>query len=443
MLAVGLGENDVQSYLDQISPDHGHVVVACINSPSSVTLSGDLSAIAEIKTLLDADNVFNRKLAVNTAYHSPHMQALADAYTQSLGDLKQSKSAEKSNVTMFSSVTGEVVDDATLVTPQYWVSNMVNPVKFNHAVKAGLEFSPSKRRTAGNAQYVNQFVEVGPHSALQGPLKQILDAGQGKKRYEVPYVSVLSRGKDAVRHCLDSLGKLFQRGYPVDISGVNGSQSDNQNPRLLTNLPPFAWNHSTRYWYESAVSAAFRHRKLPRYDLVGVLNEHSTEIEPFWTNYLRVSEAPWIEHHKVQGTILYPLAGMIVMAIEGARQIADPTKEIAGFKVRDVSVGKAMVLHPELPTETKLQFRPWRAGSRLSDSFWHEFTISCRTRQGVWTQHCAGLVAVKYETERNPTFADEEAAAAKRHHDEYVRLSTAGFNPDDPRQVYASVSSSL
>ena len=88
---------------------------------------------------------------------------------------------------------------------------------------------------------------------------------------------------------------------------------------------------------------------------------------------------------------------MIVMAIEGARQIADPTKEIAGFKVRDVSVGKAMVLHPELPTETKLQFRPWRAGSRLSDSFWHEFTISCRTRQGVWTQHCAGLVAVKYE----------------------------------------------
>ncbi|KAF4985403.1 hypothetical protein F66182_16932 [Fusarium sp. NRRL 66182] len=98
-----------------------------------------------------------------------------------------------------------------------------------------------------------------------------------------------------------------------------------------------------------------------------------------------------------------------------------------------------MVLHPELPTETKLQFRPWRAGSRLSDSFWHEFTISCRTRQGVWTQHCAGLVAVKYETERNPTFADEEAAAAKRHHDEYVRLSTAGFNPDDPRQVYASL----
>lgn len=66
MAAVGLGKDGVDLFLVP------GVVVACENSPTSVTLSGDADkidqVIAEIKE--EAPDVFVRKLVVEMAYHS-------------------------------------------------------------------------------------------------------------------------------------------------------------------------------------------------------------------------------------------------------------------------------------------------------------------------------------------------------------------------------------
>lgn len=56
MLAVGLGEEAVQFYLSQVTD--GRIVVACINSPLNVTLSGDSTGISQVQVLLDADKGF-------------------------------------------------------------------------------------------------------------------------------------------------------------------------------------------------------------------------------------------------------------------------------------------------------------------------------------------------------------------------------------------------
>jgi hypothetical protein len=45
--------------------------------------------------------------------------------------------------------------------------------------------------------------------------------------------------------------------------------------------------------------------------------------EPRWRGYFRISENPWIEHHKVQQRVIYPAAGMVVMAVEAAKQVVD------------------------------------------------------------------------------------------------------------------------
>ncbi len=66
MAAVGLGREGVQLFLEE------GVAIACENSPSSVTLSGDAdrvdAAIAEIRE--EAPDVFVRRLQVEMAYHS-------------------------------------------------------------------------------------------------------------------------------------------------------------------------------------------------------------------------------------------------------------------------------------------------------------------------------------------------------------------------------------
>ncbi|KAL2069774.1 hypothetical protein VTL71DRAFT_14453 [Oculimacula yallundae] len=431
MAAVGLGEAEVHPYLDRLT--NGHVVVACINSPTGVTLSGDVAGVEQAIAMFEADKIFARRLIVKNAYHSSHMAEVSEDYLSSLSNLAKPSSGNE--VLMFSSVTGALID-GTALDANYWRSNMVNPVKFYQAVQAALSYSPSKRRPARNKVPFNVLLEVGPHSALQGPLKQIIDTQEGKK-FLIPYFSILSRGTDAIRSSLETLGKLVLQDLHPNFNAANRIHVKSVSP--LTNLPPFAWNRELTYWYESAAGKAYRHRTLPRHDLVGALSEYSTNDEPSWRNYLRVEEMPWMEHHKVQGSVLYPLAGMIVMVLEAAKQVADKTRGIEGYELRDVAVLQAMIVPIDDPVETKLQFRPYRMGTRLSTFYWTEFTISCRTHQGVWTQHCSGLVTVKYKAERNQVFSDEKAAESERHRAEYRRLVNANLPAEDPKQVYATM----
>ncbi|THZ19732.1 hypothetical protein D6C89_07604 [Aureobasidium pullulans] len=78
MIAVGLSLDAGQDYLDRLTK--GRVVIACYNSPTSITASGDYDAIEELEELLKADNVFARRLRIDYAYHSHHMKAIATPY---------------------------------------------------------------------------------------------------------------------------------------------------------------------------------------------------------------------------------------------------------------------------------------------------------------------------------------------------------------------------
>jgi acyl transferase domain-containing protein len=71
MIAVGLSDEGVVPYLRNV-PENT-VVVACINAPNNVTLSGDESSIDQLLKVLTKDGIFVRKLHVKTAYHSHHV----------------------------------------------------------------------------------------------------------------------------------------------------------------------------------------------------------------------------------------------------------------------------------------------------------------------------------------------------------------------------------
>lgn len=74
MMAVGLGEKEVAPFLE----DFGlQVRVACVNSPSSTTLSGDTVALKAVKGRLEENNIFVRFLHTGgKAYHSHMSQYL-------------------------------------------------------------------------------------------------------------------------------------------------------------------------------------------------------------------------------------------------------------------------------------------------------------------------------------------------------------------------------
>ncbi|KAF3386431.1 Compactin diketide synthase mokB [Penicillium rolfsii] len=397
MIAAGLSEDDAHAYLEKVPA--GSAVIACINSPSSVTLSGDVDAINQLEALISDDGNFARKLKVTTAYHSPHMREVSPSYLEMIGEITPVEADETENgPVMYSSLTGSIVSSSKELNAQYWVNNMQNAVKFSQGFLALLKH---KRVASGGTRPVavqwGGFLEVGPHAALQGPVRQIIDASNSKFAKSAPYASMLVRGKDATETALNAAGVIWAAGYKVDMTAVNQQASTGSNtPQMLCNLPSYPWNHTRSFWHESYSSRSYRFPPHVRNDYLGMAEDSYNSHEPRWRNYLRISENPWIEDHIITGTVLYPAAGMLVMALEGALRTADPLKTIEGFRMTDVMFERGLVISmdEESPVETRISFHP----HSTKPSSWI-FTVYSMTKGSPWAKHCAGTVAVVYEKE--------------------------------------------
>ena len=236
MLSVGLSEEDAEKYLAKLT-NSDIAVIACINSPSNVTISGDDLALTKIEGFLKMDDVFARRLKVENAYHSPYMQVIADDYRESIDGI--SVLSPKSAPVMFSSVTGSQIATSEL-DASYWVRNMVSPVHFVKAVQAMI---PAASRAGGRRRRgglsIDTLLEIGPHSALQGPLKQILTANG--RAEEISYHSLLLRNQAAAYTTLETIGNLWTEGQPVDFLRVNSLEAEPYPRSTLTDLPSYSW----------------------------------------------------------------------------------------------------------------------------------------------------------------------------------------------------------
>lgn len=201
-----------------------------------MTLSGDLdqlkSVIQELKE--DEPEVFARQLKTGgMAYHSDHMRDIGESYESMIKPLMAARSP---TVPFFSSVTGQVLADTEDLGSSYWRRNLESPVLFYPAVKASLE----------NETLNVTFLEIGPHSALAGPLRQIFKAVSGKK--DLSYVSALIRGKDCTESLLKMTGQLYLQAVPIKFETLTPTG------RVLTDLPLYPWRHDTSFWHESRVT---------------------------------------------------------------------------------------------------------------------------------------------------------------------------------------------
>ncbi|KXX75271.1 Lovastatin diketide synthase LovF [Madurella mycetomatis] len=396
MMAAGLSQDNAQMYLEKVP--HGSAVVACINSPSSVTLSGDVDAINQLEALISSDGKFARKLKVTTAYHSPHMCEVSPSYLEMIGEISPKPAdGTGSSPVMYSSLTGSMVSSAKELNAQYWVNNMQNPVQFSQGLLALLKH---KKVAPGGTRPVavqwGGILEIGPHAALQGPLRQIIDVSNNKFAKSAPYASMLVRGKDATETSLNAAGVLWAAGCKVDMGAVNQHSAVNNTPRMLCDLPSYPWNHTRGFWHESYSSRSYRFPLHMRSDFLGMPEDSQNSHEPRWRNYLRVSENPWIEEHTITGTVLYPGAGMLVMALEGVLRTADSSKTLEGFRMTDVMFERGLVISLDdgSPVETRLSFHPH---STKPDSW--TFTVYSMTKGSPWAKHCSGTVALVYEKE--------------------------------------------
>ncbi|TEA20888.1 Highly reducing polyketide synthase gloL [Colletotrichum sidae] len=212
MAAVGLGRVQVTPFLVD------GVGIACENSNASVTLSGDVDALGGVCNAIKAakPDALVRMLKLDKAYHSHHMRAVGAEYHALI---KPHLKPSPPKIAFYSSVSPAKLDRGSEFGPEYWQRNLESPVLFRQAVTSLLQTSSAALH-----------LEVGPHSALAGPLKQIYT----ENAISPPYLSALKRD--------DS--KAVQMSWKSDVDLVKSatlvsSQADASFPdvhKLLENL---------------------------------------------------------------------------------------------------------------------------------------------------------------------------------------------------------------
>ncbi|KAI3396863.1 hypothetical protein diail_11566, partial [Diaporthe ilicicola] len=174
MLAAGIGREQAASYMSRLH-GAGYITVACINSPASVTFSGDITAIEKMEGLLKDDGVFARRLNVSIPFHSQLMLPIVPEYTRRVSAmLPVTCHWDKSGPTFASPVTGGIIGPHQGLDSDHWVRNLIQPTLFSSALEAMLYGVPSNASSDIVLPQANidMIVEIGAHSQLSGSIRQ-------------------------------------------------------------------------------------------------------------------------------------------------------------------------------------------------------------------------------------------------------------------------------
>ncbi|HET6210216.1 MAG TPA: acyltransferase domain-containing protein, partial [Jatrophihabitans sp.] len=295
MLTVPLPLDRVQSLLadwpDRLWP-------AILSAPDSTVIAGDIDAIEEFFSAHGSTGQL-RRIAVDYASHTPHVEVLQQELVEILAGLQP----RPTEVAVCSSLTGEFISPTDLGT-DYWYRGLRHPVRFADAV----------RTVAGAGRSL--FLEISPHPVLGGQIGDILRAA------ELPGRAIGSLRRDGGwQRMLTSFAEAWVAGAPLDWTRLLG------RPNRQLELPGYPFEHR-RYWLEAAATA------LPgtvaaAHPLLAAVVELA---DGGWllTGRLSRDGLPWLSDHAVVDEVWLPGTALLELALQagtvaGCGQVEDLT----------------------------------------------------------------------------------------------------------------------
>ncbi|MEU0281996.1 amino acid adenylation domain-containing protein [Streptomyces sp. NPDC006195] len=216
MASVPLPAEEVLARLDRLG---GAVTAAAYNGPGSVVVAGHEDAVEAVLADCRRDGVEARRVDVDYASHSAHVEPVREELLAALADV----AGRPGEVAFHSSVRGGLID-STALDGAYWYENLRSPVLFEQTVR---ELAASGATT---------FVEVSPHPVVSAGVRDTLAAAG------VPgtVVGTLRRDHDAWQQFLLNAARLYADGVRVDWAELSGGTT-------RTALPTYAFQRSS-YW---------------------------------------------------------------------------------------------------------------------------------------------------------------------------------------------------
>jgi pimaricinolide synthase PimS1 len=299
MAAIQASAAEVRPLLEGRS---AQISIAAINGPAATVVSGDDAAVREITEHWKAQGRRTRRLAVSHAFHSPHMDAMLTEYRA----LAEGVSLCPPRVPVVSTVTGQLATAEELCSPEYWVRQVRQPVRFGDAV------------CALAAEGVDTFLEIGPGGVLTAMGQDCVGEDVGEDSKDTVFVPVLRTGLPDQLSLATAVAQLHIRGVRLDWNAFFAGRGARR-----VELPTYAFQHQT-YWLDAGSSAgdlASAGLGSADHPLLGAAVELADGDGLLLTGRLSVRSQPWLADHAVLGSVVLPGTAFLELATHAGDQI--------------------------------------------------------------------------------------------------------------------------
>ena len=334
----------------------GRVHVAALNGPVTTVVAGDAEALDEMMAVCEQQGVRARRVPVDYASHTPHVEALREELARVLADVDPQSPA----VPFYSTLTGDLLADDRRLDAGYWYDNLRRTVRFEQAVGAVV--------VAGH----RMLVEVSPHPVLGAPLSDLLDE-------DGLVQETLRRDDGGLDRFLLSAARLHAHGGEVDWRQLFPGPAA---PHV--DLPTYPFQR-TRYWLDvpgTPTDATSLGQETSLHPLIGAVAELAADGTVAVSGRLSARHPEWGADHAVAGSSLLPGTALLDLALEAAR--------LAGVgRVAELTLQAPLLIPADGDAATAVQVvvtPPDEAGLRA-------LTIHSRRigeEQQEWTLHASG-----------------------------------------------------
>ncbi len=190
MASLRCSHEQAQNIISQIS---GYAILANINSPVQMVVSGEEASVNEIVAIASANGISASILNVSNAFHSRLVLKASDSLYEKLppGDFNQP------SIPVYSSINGEKVDVVNL--QEHFSRQVTSQVNFMSLVN-------------NMADHCDLFLEVGPGRVLSNLVTEILPDG--------PICYPIESQPDCYRDLNVALAALFSNGVGINWQAV-------------------------------------------------------------------------------------------------------------------------------------------------------------------------------------------------------------------------------
>ncbi|WP_435883156.1 type I polyketide synthase, partial [Streptomyces chartreusis] len=283
--AMAAVEADEVEITELLSAD---VTIAAVNGPAAVVVSGTEEGVERVMAAVRERGRRVTRLRVSHAFHSPLMEPMLDEFTA----VAEQITYHRPTLPAVSTLTGATLGDGDWTTPDYWVRQVREAVRFHDAA-----------RTAADELGAVRFLEVGPDPILSAMVEPAFA------------LSALRRNLPEAEAALRAVAELYVRGTAVHWAAVfEGSGA------VRTALPTYAFQRE-RYWLRDVGSAGDARGlglRAADHPLLGAAVPVAGSDAVLLTARLSTAVTPWLADHVVGETVVVPGTALVELALAAA-----------------------------------------------------------------------------------------------------------------------------